>query len=82
MADTLYAPSPAAMAVRERVAARITTIRKPTGTRQNELAVACDFGPDEFSQRMTGRVAFDLDELADIARALDVDIAALLTEEA
>ena len=45
---------------------------------QNWVGVASGLGPDELSQRMTGKVPFDLDDVADIARALNMDMFGLL----
>jgi len=45
---------------------------------QNWVGVASGLSPDELSRRMTGKVPFDLDDVADIARALNMDMFGLL----
>ncbi|NCT90143.1 helix-turn-helix transcriptional regulator [Cellulomonas sp. APG4] len=59
-------------AVNAAAARAIRDVLRELGVRQNECAIAAGFGPDELSQRMTGKRSFSLAEFVDIASALGV----------
>jgi len=63
---------------REAVAAEVRSLMGRTRTSQKVLALAMGVGQSALSDRLTCKVAFDLDDLVTIARHFDVPVTALL----
>lgn len=61
------------------VAANVRAEAARRSLRQQDLAASLGVSQETLSRRLTGRVPFDVDELVDVAAALGVDPAELLT---
>lgn len=72
MTATTYAESYAEMTATIAGNIREGIRHHPIVCRQDILAVSVDVSPHELSQRMTGKVPWELELLFDVARVLDV----------
>lgn len=69
-----------AYSTRERVAAEVRAEMARQRRTQTELAEHLDMSQQAVSRRMTGELAWDVDEITDIADWLGVPLAALMAE--
>lgn len=68
----------AAAAYRRRVARNVAAAMRASGYSQNRLAPRMGFTQQALSRRLTGLVAFDVDELAMLARLLNTSVESLV----
>lgn len=66
----------------ERVAANVRAELARKGITQTDLAVKLNKSQPFISRRLSGRVAFDVADLASIAEVLNIPITSLITEVA
>lgn len=67
-----------AAAARKRVARNVDAAMRASGYSQNRLAPRLGVTQQALSRRLTGDVAFDVDELAVIARLLNTSVESLV----
>ncbi|ORB49822.1 hypothetical protein BST43_22695 [Mycobacteroides saopaulense] len=66
----------------QRVAANVRAEMARAGWNQTKLAPALNMSQQALSERLRGRVAFDVNEIGAIATALGVRVSALMPTEA
>lgn len=67
---------------RARVAATVRAEIARAGARRAEIATAAGLSYQALARRLSGDVAFDVDELAAVAQQLSIPVAQLLGEDA